>query len=332
MSPSMMRAVAVEEFGPPQNLRLVDRPIPEPDEGEVSVDVEYAGVGFVDTMLRSGAFPLGLPFVPGIEVTGRIRAVGPGVEGLASGQPAAALLNDFGRTERAGGYAEVAVAHHLMVAPLPEDADFKRITAVISNGVAAWIALHHLAGLKQRDRVLVLGVGGGLGAITARLAALHPAALVVGVVGRDPERGPAECSEVVIAEELDARLDELSEDGAVDVVIDPVGGALRTTAFNRLAPFGRHLILGNASGDDPPISGNDAWLNTRTLSGLNVGGTADLRPGLVSDALAAVTTLVVRGALREPEPAIEPLARASVVHEAIEERSAPSKSLLSIQS
>jgi NADPH2:quinone reductase len=73
----------------------------------VSVDVAYAGVGFVDTLFRAGVFPLPLPFVPGIEVAGRVREVGAGVTGLAAGQPVAALLNDFGRGSRAGGYAQI---------------------------------------------------------------------------------------------------------------------------------------------------------------------------------------------------------------------------------
>jgi NADPH2:quinone reductase len=68
-------------------------------------------VGFVDTLFRRGEFALPTPFTPGLEVTGRVRALGAGVTGFTAGQPVAALLNDFGRGPRAGGYAEVAVAH-----------------------------------------------------------------------------------------------------------------------------------------------------------------------------------------------------------------------------
>ncbi len=329
MSAGMMRAVVVDEFGPADHLHVSERPVPEPGTGEVSVEVAYAGVGFVDTLLRSGAFPLSRPFVPGIEVTGRIRAVGPGVDGFQEGQLVAALLNDFGRTERAGGYAQVAIAHHAMTALVPEQADLAAVTAVISNGVAAWLALHKLARLKTRDRVLVLGASRGIGATTSRIAALHPAAQVIGVVSHDPDRAPAQCTDVVIADELGDRLGDLTADGNVDVVIDPVGGQLRQDAFARLAPFGRHIVVGNASGEDPHFSGDAAWLETRILSGLNVGGTAHLRPVLVRDALAAVVALVARGSLQEPAPAIEPLENAASVHRAIEDRTAPPKALLS---
>ncbi|MBV9032047.1 MAG: alcohol dehydrogenase catalytic domain-containing protein [Pseudonocardiales bacterium] len=67
----------------------------------MSIDVDFAGVGFVDTLFRAGAFGLALPFIPGIEVAGRVRELGAGVEGFRVGQPVAALLNDFGRGSRA---------------------------------------------------------------------------------------------------------------------------------------------------------------------------------------------------------------------------------------
>jgi len=327
MSAESMRAVVVDEFGSPDHLHVSERPVPEPGEGEVSVDVAYAGMGFVDTLLRSGAFPLSTPFVPGIEVTGRIRAVGAAVGGFQEGQLVAALLNDFGR---AGGYAQVAIAHNTMTAHVPEETDLPAVTAVISNGVAAWLALHELARLQTSDRVLVLGASRGIGATTSRIAALHPAAQIIGVVSHDPERAPAQCTDVAIAAELGDRLNELTADGNVDVVIDPVGGPLRQSAFERLAPFGRHIVVGNASGEDPPLSGDTAWIETRSLAGLNVGGIAHLRPSQVRDALAAIIALVARGSLQEPAAAIEPLENAASVHRAIEDRTAPPKTLLSL--
>jgi NADPH:quinone reductase len=331
MSAATMRVAAVDEFGPPQNLRLTRHPVPEPGPDEITIDVEYAGVGFVDTLFRDGTFPMPTPLVPGIEVTGRVRAAGPGVTGFAPGQLVGALLNDFGRGPRAGGYAEVAVAHAAMAVPVPDGADLPRVTAAISNGVAAWIALHELARLSPRDRVLVLGASGGLGAISVRLAALHPAAQVIGVVSRDRGRAPAECTDVLLAAGLDRELSGATADGLVDVVIDPVGGPQRVTAFGHLAPFGRLIILGNASGDDQPLSGDEAWHGSRVVAGLSTGGVAHLRPAQITEALAAVVTLVARGVLTEPRPALEPLEAAAAVHQAIADRRAPAKTILSLR-
>jgi NADPH2:quinone reductase len=91
-------------------MHVTEVPIPEPGEGEAAGDVQYAGVGFVETLFRNGTFSLPLPLTPGIGVAGTVRAVGPGVTGLRAGQPVAALLNDFGRGSLAGGYAELAIA------------------------------------------------------------------------------------------------------------------------------------------------------------------------------------------------------------------------------
>ena len=332
MNSGTMLAAAVEEFGPAEVLKVVSVPVPRPGRGEISIDVEYAGVSFVDTLIRSGVFPVPMPVVPGIEVTGRVRAVGAGVQGFASGQVVAALLNDYGRAQRAGGYAQVAVAHHTMAVPVPDGADLRQVTAVIVNGVTAWTALHSVALLRSRDRVLVLGVTGGLGAIAARLAALYPAAQVIGVVGSDPAGAPAECTDVIVASEFGGRLDQVAADGMVDVVIDSVGGPLRPAAFGRLAPFGRHVVLGDASRDDRPLSGDEAWLANRTIAGLNIGGIGHLRPDMVTDALTAVISLVARGTLTEPLLAIEPLGNAWLVHAALENRTAPAKTVLAINS
>jgi NADPH:quinone reductase len=167
--------------------------------------VEFAGVGFVDTLFRGGAFTLPVPFIPGIEVTGRVRAVGPGVAGFTPGQPVGALLNDFGRAARAGGYGEIAVAHVSMTVALPGTADLALMAGVLVNGVTAWMALHDLARLMASDDVLALGASGGLGGISCRLAAVHPARGVIGVVGSEARRaaGPAECTDVVIAADVD---------------------------------------------------------------------------------------------------------------------------------
>lgn len=327
-----MRAVTVEQPGPPEALRITELPDPSPSDAELSIDVEFAGVGFVDTLFRSDALQLPLPFTPGIEVAGRVRELGPGVTGFSAGQPVAALLNDFGRGMRAGGYAEIAVAHASMAVPLPAQADMARSAAVIVNAVTAWIALHSVARVGVGDDVLVLGASGGLGSAACRLAAIHPARRVIGVVGSPARRAaaPAECTDVIVASELATAIDELTGGRGADVVIDPVGGELRARAYDRLAPFGRLLVLGNASGEDPGLSADAAWHGTRHVAGLSLGAVAHLIPGEVSAAAEAVVGLLHRGILREPAPAVLPLERAAEVHRALEERSAPPKTVLAI--
>ena len=133
--------------------------IPDPVPGRVrSRLTSYAGAGFADTLFRAGAFAL--PLVPGIEVAGRVRAAGPGVEGFAPGHRVGALLNDFGRSPRAGGYAELAVAHASMAARIPAGLDSAIAASAVVNAVTVWVALRELARVGPRDRVAVFTPGG----------------------------------------------------------------------------------------------------------------------------------------------------------------------------
>jgi NADPH:quinone reductase len=328
-----VRAVTVKSPGKAEVLELVDSEAPSPGPGELTIDVAYAGVGFVDTLMRAGAFGLPMPFTPGLEVTGRVRATGEGVDGFEVGSPVAALLNDFGRGMRAGGYAEVAVAHSAMAVQLPEDADLALIAGVLINGVTAWMALHDLARLGTSDTVLVLGASGGLGGIAGRLAAAHPARRVIGVFGSEAKipSGAPEWTHTVLGRDLATAVAGLTEGAGADLVIDPVGGELRTAAYEQLAPFGRLVVLGNASGQDPSMSGDSVWNGSRQILGLSLGTVAHLVPGQVAAALSAVVDLVHRAELPEPAPAVVPLEDAVSVHRALEDRVAPGKTVLSLR-
>jgi NADPH:quinone reductase len=327
-----MRAVVVEAPGPADVLHVMDAAEPSPNAGELSIDVEFAGVGFVDTLFRAGEFELPMPLIPGIEVTGRVRELGASVDGFRVGQPVAALLNDFGRGPRVGGYAEIAVAHASMATVVPENADLARIAAAIVNGTTAWLGLHDYARLRVADTVLVLGASGGLGSSACRLAAIHPAQRVIGVVGSAAKlaAAPSECTDVILSSDLEPSIDRLTDGEGVDVVIDPVGGDPRAKAYQLLAPLGRLLVLGNASGEDHALSSDAAWLGSRQVIGLSLGGVAHLVPDRVSVALKTIVELVDRGVLRQPDPAVVPLAKAADVHEALQNRTAPAKSVLAI--
>src|SRR5436305_10246698 len=107
-----MRAIVVSEFGGPEMLKVRDVPAPQPGPGQVAIQVAYAGVNYAETMARRGGLHSGLlPFVPGLEVSGHIHALGDGVEGLHVGQPVAAFIGS-------GGYAEIALAYAIHTFPL----------------------------------------------------------------------------------------------------------------------------------------------------------------------------------------------------------------------
>ena len=326
-----MRAVIVNEPGPAEVMQVATLPEPEPGTGEISIDVAYAGVGFVDTLFRSGAFDLGLPFTPGIEVAGRVRAVGPGVIDLQAGQPVAALLNDFGRGARAGGYAEVAVARADLSVVLDEDSDLATAAAVLANGTTAWLALVEMARVQAGDNVLVLGASGGLGGITAGIARSLGVGRVIGVVGSEARRSAAVgagCTDTLLAGELPEAVGELTGGAGVDVAVDTVGGRLRRAAFDQLAELGRLVVVGNVSGEDVPLSGDTLWHGTKAALGLSLGGIAHLMPEQVATAAMSVLEQVRTGATVPSPASILPLDEAPVAHRALETRSAPAKIVL----
>jgi NADPH2:quinone reductase len=327
-----MRVAIVTTPGPADSLRVAEAPNPHPAEGELSIDVEFAGVGFVDTLFRAGTFALPMPLVPGIEVTGRVREVGPGVSGFAVGQPVGALLNDFGRGPRAGGYAEIALAHASMAAPVPDGADLARVAAVLINGVTAWIALNNLARLQVHDDVLVLGASGGLGGTVSRLAAIHPARRVIGVVGGEARRAWAakECTEVIVGTDLDTAVDELTDGRGVDVVVDPVGGDRFTDSLRGLAPLGKLLVIGFTAGDIPTVRVNRLLLNNIDVVGVGWGGYALGRPGYLRGQWDELLPHLRSGALDPVVSAILPLDSAAEALRRLDEREVTGKVILEV--
>ncbi|WP_350353326.1 zinc-binding dehydrogenase [Microbacterium sp. A8/3-1] len=319
-----MRAIRVNATGGPEVLSIEDIPTPEPSEGQVLIDVEYAGVGFVDTLFRDGTFPLAVPFTPGIEVSGRVRSIGAGVAGFEPGDPVAAVLNDFGRGAVAGGYAESALASADLVIPLNSSIDSAIAAGSMVNGATAWIALHRLAGLTETDTVVVLGASGGIGSAAAHLA-LAAGATVIAVVG-SVERGEelrAAGAKVALRAQLEQDLASIAPEG-ITVVIDPVGGVARQVAIDALAPLGRLVMVGTASGNDVQLSTDLIWHRSLQVSGISLGGIAHLHPSLVRQgALSALEVLANR-------PVIARLDQAAHVHAALATGRAPVKTVLSV--
>jgi NADPH2:quinone reductase len=155
---SVVRAVQIQKYGAPEVLESVAADAPEPGPGQVSIEVAYAGVNFADIMARSAGYRVpALPFVPGLEVSGRIRAVGAGVEGLRVGQEVAALTS-------AGAYAEVAVTGAATVFAVPEGVDLRTAATLPTVLPTAHALVHEVGRLRAGETLLVQGAAGGVGA------------------------------------------------------------------------------------------------------------------------------------------------------------------------
>ncbi|WP_420034997.1 quinone oxidoreductase family protein [Streptomyces sp. cg28] len=239
-----MRAVRFGEYGGPEVLRTVEIEVPEPGPGQVSVDVAYAGVNFADHKARLEGYRVPqLPFVPGLEVSGRIRALGPGVEGLSVGQEVAALTEG-------GAYAEVAVANVAVVFPLAAGTDLRTAASLPTVLPTAYALLHSVGRLREGETVLVQGAAGGVGTVTGQLAREAGAGRVVGVVSSGAKAEYARkygYDDVVLADGFGAAVRELTGGRGVDLALDPIGGDVLRETLDTLAVFGRLVSFGNAS-------------------------------------------------------------------------------------
>jgi NADPH2:quinone reductase len=326
-----MKAILVEARGGPDVLQLREIPDPVPAKGEVTIKVSFAGVGLVDVLFRRGDVPFATPFTPGIEVSGWVHAVGEGVSGLVPGDPVAALLNDFSNMRGAGGYAELANARAALTVRLDDGADLADAASVIVNGATAWMAVSRIARVQPGEHVAVLGATGGLGGGLGQFARRAQAGRLIGVIGGAAKREAAArlgYTDILTSAELnEARLRGADH---IDVVFDTVGGEARRIAFGALAPMGRMVILGNASGVDVDFSGDALWFGTKTVQGLNVGGITHLVPDRVAAAAREVLEWTAGNQIDSAPAVILPMAEAPNAHRLLEERKVIGKVVLRV--
>jgi NADPH2:quinone reductase len=312
-----VKAVQAIGFGDPSVLSLVDRPDPAPGPGQVAIDVTHAAVGLIDVLFRQGLFKdrPGMPqppFIPGLEVAGTVRELGEGVTGFTVGEKVVSMSG--GGT---GGYASVyVVPAHLVVSTEAAEIDPALAVAAVPNAAMAHVALTRVAHLAAGESVLVHGALGGFSAAFPGMAKQLGASRVVGSV-RSSRMTAAVATRLPYDEIVDSA--DLTDE-KFDVIVDPVGGDLRTRSLALVAPGGRLIVAGNAGGDwAHQIDSNQLWLGSITVSGFNAGAYLPAHPDVVGPALEAALTVVSAGRA-DTEIDILPFAEAATAHERMESR------------
>lgn len=313
-----MRVVRVREFGPPQVLRIEEAEAPRPSAGQVVVAVEVAGVIYGETIVRSGRYPLPLPYEPGMEVGGRVVEVGPDADPSLEGRLVVATTLGNAR-----GYAEVALAETGNVYPVPDGLPLEQAVPVFQAGaVAAGI----LSAMRVRDgeTVLVTAAAGRVGSLLVQLARAS-GARVIGAVG-----GPGKLAAAAGAG-ADVTVDyggpgwvsevRAATDGrGADVVLDAIGGTVGEQALEATAEGGgRFGVYGFASGTWVPLDTRS--LVRRGLSVVAPLGIAFAKPAAEqrADAERALDAAAA-GDLTPRVHATYPLEQAPQAHADLEER------------
>jgi len=325
-----MRAVVIPRFGGPEVLEVRDLPAPAPGPGEVTVDVAYAGVNHAEVLYRRGDVDVPLPYTPGIEVAGHIRALGSGVAGLRAGQPVAALTIVDG-----GGYAEVVRVAAPLVFPLDTlapDLDLSTAAAFPSNTTTALLVLSTVAHLQKGERVLVHGASGGVGSVLGQMARALGAGQVIGTVGSPDKVDAAKglgYDTVLLGDSFADALPDATGGAGVDVVVDPVGGEARTRSLAALNTLGRLVVMGNAgAADDVTVSANGLWFAGTAVLGFNLALLSARDPERVHAAGEEALRLVARGAVRVDVTDVLPLDQAAEAHRRIAARAVRGKLVL----
>ncbi|KOV54369.1 quinone oxidoreductase [Streptomyces sp. AS58] len=321
-----MRAVEFHEYGGPEVLKVVRAEIPEPGPGQVTVDTAHAGVNFADLKARADGYRVAsLPHRPGLEVSGRIRAVGEGVEGLRPGQEVVALLDG-------GGYAQVAVADAATVFPVPEGLDLRTAAALPTVLPTAHALLHEVGRLRAGESVLVHGAAGGIGTVAGQLARAAGAGAVYGVVSSPAKAGHARdhgYDAVFTADSFPVGVRRATGGRGVDLVLDPVGGDTLRTGLDVLADFGRLVSFGNASGAPPWHVGQpELAARGHSVAAFSVLALARSAPEALRRLAERAFRTVTDGTVRLPVTAEFPLSDAAGAHRLMGSRTSTGKLLL----
>jgi len=328
MHSASMRAVFVERFGDPDVLELRETAAPVPGEREVAIDVAYAGVNYAEVMGRRGSMRYYQPpFVPGLEVSGTVRALGPGVEGLEVGQPVAALTTD-------GGYAEVAIAPASRTFALPAGLDLRAGAAFPVLGPTGWALVHEAARLRAGETVLVHAAAGGVGTVLGPIAKAAGAAQLLGVVSTPEKAAYASrfgYDAVFVGDGWEEAARAATGGRGVDVVFDSIGGRTRELSLELLAPMGRLVLYGNAT-DEPETGVSELVLrrDLRSVVGFSIVALANLDPARFRAVGEAALAGYARGELRIDVTEVVPLAQAPRAHALLEGRKSTGKLLLAV--
>ncbi|MFG1358431.1 NADPH:quinone oxidoreductase family protein [Xanthobacter pseudotagetidis] len=297
-TPDTMDALVCAAHGEPSGLAVAPAPVPVPKKGQVLIAVEAAGISYVDVLMARNAHQNKheVPFSPGMEVAGRIAALGPDTAGFTLGQSVAALVYD-------GGHAPFVAASVSETFALPEGCDPVRTAGLLSVALTADLALVERARLEPGESVLVGGAAGGVG-ICAVQFARHMGARVIAATSSEERNAVAMTAgahaALTYGEAFRERFQALNDGRDADVIVDPVGGVFADGAANLLDWDGRYVVIGFAGGAVPSFAANRLLVKNRAVLGMVLGYYRWQKPQVLAKSAERVLSAIAAGALDGP--------------------------------
>lgn len=296
-----MKAWLCEDPVGVEALNWKSLPMPVPKKGEVLIEIQAASLNFPDLLIVQNKYQMKppLPFVPGSEYAGVVRALGEGVNHLAVGQSVACLSGT-------GGFGTHTVAPAALCMPLPPGFPAVDAAAFIMIYATSWHALMDRGALKAGETVLVLGAAGGVGTAAIQIAKAAGARVIAAASSDEKcalckSLGADETINYSVhtpKEGLREAIKQLTDSKGPEVIYDPVGGDFAEPAFRSIAWRGRYLVVGFASGPIPALPLNLTLLKGASIVGVFWGDFARREPKANAGMMQTLAEMYGRGQIK----------------------------------
>ncbi|MFZ5609354.1 MAG: NAD(P)H-quinone oxidoreductase [Pseudomonadota bacterium] len=325
-----MRAIEITQVGGPDVLRLCARPRPQPGPDDVLIAVEAAGVNRPDVLQRQGLYPPppGASPLPGLEVAGRVVAVGPKVQRFSPGDAVCALVSG-------GGYAEYCLAPQGQTLPVPNGLGMVEAASLPETFFTVWSNVFDRAYADKGDQLLVHGGTSGIGTAAIMLGTAFGLSVYT-TAGTDEKCARAEALGAARAinyrtEDFVAAVAEITGGRGVDIVLDMVGGEYIPRNLACLAEGGRHVSIAFLGGAKAEVNFLPVMLKRLILTGSTLRPRKPAFKAAIADQLyRLVWPLIEDGSIKPVIDSTYPLAEAEHAHRHMESSQHVGKIVLSI--
>jgi NADPH:quinone reductase len=328
--PESMQAIGFDAPGGPDVLRLETLHVPQPGAGEVLVKVAFAGVNRPDVAQRQGVYPppAGASPIPGLEIAGKIVAIGAGAEPELLGRNVCALVSG-------GGYAQYCIADARHCLPVPEGLSLAEAAAIPETLFTVWHNVFERGYARDGETLLVHGGTSGIGTMAIMLGKLFGLTVIVTCGGGEK---CAQALQIGAAHAIDYKAQDFVEEVAritggkgVNVVLDMVSGDYVPRNLKCLAEDGRHVTIAIMNGAKAELNMAVVMVRRYTLTGSTLRPRSAEFKGLLAQEIAQnAWPLVESGELRPVMDQVFPLAQAAAAHARMEASTHVGKIVLEI--
>ncbi|MGG3564668.1 NADPH:quinone oxidoreductase family protein [Neobacillus rhizosphaerae] len=325
-----MKAIIVPEFGAPEVMQYVEVETPKISASQVLIRVEKTSVNYADVKARYGEKGKGnFPFIPGLDTAGVIVEVGAEVNHLQPGHRVIAFPAN-------GSYAEFVVAEGILTYEIPDSMDFATAAACPIVSFLSYKLLADIARIEKGETILIHSAAGGVGTTAIQMAKLLGASKIIGTVGDENKESVAlkAGADHVICynnDDFSRKVNELTDNQGVDIVLDSIAGEITGQSLTCLAPYGRLVQFGNSSGSVGSFKTSDLHSSCRSVLGFSLGTTRKKRPETLQSTAKEVLRLFSEGKLKMKIGHHYPLEAAITAHKLIESRLSIGKIILDVK-